>query len=186
MRLADGQKLDDERLSGFDFDGDFFAGFQTIKKCGRGQNADVRIGLSKLVVLRKNVGIKQIAQQVVAADGMAEFFHEGFLLFFEFHRLQACTWAAAEGSLAPQNYFLQLFRQPPGGTPRTPENISTTELGNETSCFSSSLRMSAGCISLAIRKRVMSPTTLLDGVTFTMSPKSWFTSAYIFSASRQR
>ncbi len=82
--------------------------------------------------------------------------------------------------------FCSFFGHPPGGTPRTPENISTTELGNETSCFSSSFRMSAGCISLAMRNSVMSPTTLLDGVTLTMSPNSKFTSAYIFSASRQR
>src|SRR5690348_17584599 len=40
--------------------------------------------------------------------------------------------------------------------------------------------------SLAIRNSVMSPTTLLEGVTFTMSPKSWFTSAYIRSTSSHR
>jgi hypothetical protein len=36
------------------------------------------------------------------------------------------------------------------------------------------------------RKSVMSPTTLDDGVTFTMSPKSWLTSAYVRAISGQR
>ena len=36
---------------------------------------------------------------------------------------------------------------------------------------------SAGLIPRLKRKRAMSPTTLLEGVTFTMSPKSAFTSA---------
>ena len=36
---------------------------------------------------------------------------------------------------------------------------------------------SAGLMPLLKRKSAMSPTTFDDGVTFTMSPKSWFTSA---------
>ena len=32
----------------------------------------------------------------------------------------------------------------------------------------------------------MSPTTLLEGVTLTMSPKSWLTSAYVSAISCQR
>jgi hypothetical protein len=36
---------------------------------------------------------------------------------------------------------------------------------------------SAGLMPRAKRKSAMSPTTFEDGVTFTMSPKSWFTSA---------
>ena len=45
---------------------------------------------------------------------MTEFFPEGFLLFFEFHSLQARTRAAAEGSLASQDDLLQLFRPAAG------------------------------------------------------------------------
>src|SRR5207248_3910687 len=59
--------LDDQGLSGFDFDIDFFAGLQTIEKCGCGQNGHIRVGLAKFVVFRENVGIKQRAQQIVAA-----------------------------------------------------------------------------------------------------------------------
>src|SRR6266446_2278670 len=100
MRLADGQKLDDEGLPGFDFDGDFFAGLQAVEKRGRRQNADVGISLAKLVVFGENVGIKQIAEQVVATEGMAEFFLERVLLFLEFHWFQVCAWAATKRSKA--------------------------------------------------------------------------------------
>src|SRR5205807_8685477 len=54
MRLADGQKLDDEGFSGFDFDGDLFAGLQAVEKYGGGQNADIRIGMAKSVVLAED------------------------------------------------------------------------------------------------------------------------------------
>ncbi len=100
MRFADGKKFGDEGLSGFDFDGDFFAGLQAIEKRGRGQNADVRIGLAKLVVFGENVRIEQIAEQVVATKGMTEFFLERVLLFLEFHWFQVCAWAATKRSMA--------------------------------------------------------------------------------------
>ena len=41
----------------------------------------------------------------------------------------------------------------------------------------SKFTMSAGRIPLLKQNKAMSPTTLLEGVTFTMSPKSSFTSA---------
>src|SRR6266851_6265295 len=109
MRLADGKKFDDKGFSGFDFDGDFFAGLQAIEKRGRGQNADVGIGLSKLVVFGEDVGIKQIAEQVVATEGMTEFFLERVFLFLEFHWFQVCAWAATKRSMAAQDNFLQLL-----------------------------------------------------------------------------
>src|SRR5260370_18287008 len=100
MRLADGKKFDNEGFSGFDFDGDFFAGLQAIEKRGRGQNADVRIGLAKLVVFGENVGIEQIAEQVVAAEGMTEFFLEEVLFFFKLHWFHVCSWQATKMSMA--------------------------------------------------------------------------------------
>ena len=110
VRFADGQKLDDQGLSGFDFDIDFFAGLQTIEKCGRGQNGHIRVGLAKFVVFRENVGIKQRAQQIVAADGMTESFLKDFLLLFQLCSFEICTRASAERCLATQDDFLQLLR----------------------------------------------------------------------------
>src|SRR5204863_4996395 len=109
MRLADGQKLDDEGFSGFDFDGDLFARLQAIEKCGGGQNADIRIGLAKFVVLGEDVGIEQIAQQTVAAYRVTEFFLEGLVLVIPFYRLQVCAGTATQRDLATEDNFLQLF-----------------------------------------------------------------------------
>jgi len=110
---------------------------------------------------------------------------ECFLFFVKFTAARFALGRPLSGACPRRMILSSFLGHPPGGTPRTPENISTTELGNETSCFSSSFRMSAGRISLAIRKSVVSPTTYwtasLDDVA-----NSRFTSAYIFSASRQR
>src|SRR5437879_9433472 len=70
--LADGQKLDDERFAGFNFYGDFLPRFQTIEKTGRRQDADIRIGLAKLVILQENFGIEQIAEQIRSEEHTSE------------------------------------------------------------------------------------------------------------------
>ena len=65
--------------------------------------------------------------------------------------------------------------QPPGGWPRLPRIMSTTESGKDMSrsgfVTSSGVRFWDTIIS------AMSPTTLDDGVTLTMSPNMRFTSA---------
>src|SRR6267154_2212599 len=109
MRLADGKKFDDQGFAGFDFHGDFFARLQAVEKRGRGQNADVGISLAKFVEFGKNIRIEQIAEQVVATEGMTESFLERVLLFLEFHWFQVCAWAATERSMAAQDNFLQLL-----------------------------------------------------------------------------
>src|SRR4029077_10507184 len=88
MRLADGQKLDDERFAGFDFYGDFFSRPQAVKKSGCRQDADIRIGLAKLVVLQENIGIEQITEKIAATDRMASLFLKRFLLFGKVYFLQ--------------------------------------------------------------------------------------------------
>ena len=114
MWLADGQKLDDERFAGFNFYGDFLPRFQTIEKTGRRQDADIRIGLPKLVVLRKNLGIEQITEEIVATDRMAGLFLERFLLFVKVYCFQVCARPAFERSLSTKNDFLQLLWPPAG------------------------------------------------------------------------
>ena len=54
--------------------------------------------------------------------------------------------------------------------------MSMTDSGNGVRRVRGS-RTSAGLMPRVMRNIAMSPTTLLLGVTFTMSPKSWFTSA---------
>jgi len=54
--------------------------------------------------------------------------------------------------------------------------MSITDSGNGV-LPGSRLSTSAGLMPRVMRNIVMSPTTLLLGVTFTMSPKSWLTSA---------
>src|SRR6266436_2535576 len=112
--FADGQKLDDERFTGFNFYGDFLPRFQTIEKSGRRQDADIRIGLAKLVVLRKNFGIEQITKEIVAMDRMAGLFLERFLLFVKVYCLQVCARPTFERSLSTKNGFLQLLWPPAG------------------------------------------------------------------------
>ena len=57
---------------------------------------------------------------------------------------------------AAQKGPLHFLGQPPGGTPRARENISTTEFGRDMSWCSSSSSKSAGFISLARRNRAIS------------------------------
>src|SRR5690348_17235243 len=110
MGFTDRQKLDDEGFSGFNFDGDLFAGLQAIEKCGGGQNANVRIDLPKFVVLGEDVGIEQIAQQTVAAYSVTEFFLKRLMLVIPFHCFQVRAGTTTKRSLASQDNFLQLLR----------------------------------------------------------------------------
>ena len=60
---------------------------------------------------------------------------------------------------------------------RLPMNISITELGSVRLWFTGNCSKSCTVMPRVSRKIAMSPTTLLDGVTFTMSPNAIFTSA---------
>jgi len=77
--------------------------------------------------------------------------------------------------LAAQNNALQLLRPSSRGEHRRrarKQNISTTEFGSEMSWFFGKRQQNRrGFISLASRNNAMSPTVLLEGVTFTMSAK---------------
>src|SRR6201996_215564 len=72
MRIAGGKEFDDERFAGFDIYGDFFARFQTEEKRRRRKDADVGVVLLELVVLKKNFGIEQVAEQIVAIDRVTD------------------------------------------------------------------------------------------------------------------
>ena len=74
--------------------------------------------------------------------------------------------------------------KPPGGWPSRPSKNSTTVSGNASSRSGSST--SSGVRLLATMNSAMSPTTFEVGVTLTMSPNSWLTSAYIRQTSGQR
>ena len=74
--------------------------------------------------------------------------------------------------------------KPPGGCPSRPSKSSTTLSGKASSRSGSSV--SSGVRLFATRNRAMSPTTFDVGVTFTMSPKSRFTSAYALQTSGHR
>ena len=79
------------------------------------------------------------------------------------------------GSAPLRIFFCSAFGQPPGGWPRSPWNILTTESGNATSRFGSST--SSRVSPAETIDSAMSPTTFDDGVTFTMSPNIRLTSA---------
>jgi hypothetical protein len=81
-------------------------------------------------------------------------------------------------------FFWIASGQPPGGWPRLPFIMSTTDSGKATSRsgFSTSARVRPWLTIIS----AMSPTTFDDGVTFTMSPNMRFTSAYISATSCQR
>ena len=66
--------------------------------------------------------------------------------------------------------FEHSFGQPPIGSPSPPLSMSMTLSGKPVEP-GSRFTTSAGLMPRVKRKSAMSPTTLLDGVTFTMSPK---------------
>ena len=72
-------------------------------------------------------------------------------------------------------FFCNAFGHPPGGWPRLPFIMSMTESGNDTSRSGSST--SARVRPWLTIISAMSPTTLDEGVTLTMSPNIRFTSA---------
>src|SRR5271163_1130159 len=110
VRLTGSQILNDKRFSGFDLDGDLFAGFQAVEKSGSGENTYVGVRLAKLVIFQEHFGIEKIAEQIVAANSVASFCFERGLFFLEFHRLHAGARAPAKRSRAAQNNFLELLR----------------------------------------------------------------------------
>ena len=79
------------------------------------------------------------------------------------------------GSLPFSTFFCSAFGKPPGGWPSSPAKNPTTESGNATSRAGSST--SARVRPDDTIASAMSPTTFDDGVTFTMSPNIWLTSA---------
>src|SRR4249920_1137033 len=108
MRVAGRQKLEDERFSWLDLDGDLFAGSQAIEKGGRGKHADIRIGLAELVVLNEDIRIKQIAQQIIAAHIVSYFLRECGGFRGKIDAFEASAGAAFERDGTAKNYFLQL------------------------------------------------------------------------------
>ena len=68
VRLAHGEKFNDERLAGLKLDEDFFAGLHAIVKLGCGQDADIAVELPLLIKAEKYLRIHQIAKQIGAAD----------------------------------------------------------------------------------------------------------------------
>ena len=64
--------------------------------------------------------------------------------------------------------------------------MSITELGKVMEWSGGRFLNSSIVMPWLSRNRAKSPTTLLDGVTFTMSPKAKFTSAYMRATSGQR
>lgn len=89
------------------------------------------------------------------------------------------AWYLARASLwrfSPRTTSDTRSGQPPSGQPKPPIIMSMTDSGNGMAA-GSRFTTSAGLIPLLKRKSAMSPTTFELGVTFTMSPKSWLTSA---------
>src|SRR5947207_2066899 len=60
LRVADRDKLDDERLPGFDFDTDFLARFHAVEEHRGRQHAGVRVALHVSVVVGENARVKQV------------------------------------------------------------------------------------------------------------------------------
>ena len=79
------------------------------------------------------------------------------------------------GFASLSTFFWMPSGQPPSGRPRSPRIICTTDSGNATSTFGSSTCSLVMPLDTIINAR--SPTTFDDGVTFTMLPNIWFTSA---------
>ncbi len=79
------------------------------------------------------------------------------------------------GSLPRRIRWRTRFGNPPGGCPIRPLTRSMTDSGKAISRFSSSTSWVERL--LATRNRARSPTDFDVGVTLTMSPRSWFTSA---------
>mmetsp|Transcript_1370 Transcript_1370/g.4649 ORF Transcript_1370/g.4649 Transcript_1370/m.4649 type:complete len:288 (+) Transcript_1370:889-1752(+) len=119
----------------------------------------------------------------MAADSTSRYVMESpcFSLSSRSSALRSTSFIAAPGR--PSTLSLPLSTRlrsgsgkPPSGWPIMPCRNSTTLLGNEsvsalsTTSFSSSLFCTMNC--------ARSPTTLLLGVTLTMSPSTWFAAAY--------
>jgi len=85
--------------------------------------------------------------------------------------------------MAAQDNFLQLLWPATRGTPRTPENSSTTELGRRL-VFFVELENVRGCISLAIRKRVHVADDLLERRDFDDVAEELVYLGIVFSAFR--
>ncbi len=79
------------------------------------------------------------------------------------------------GASPLSTFFWIALGQPPGGCPRSPRIMPTTLSGKDTSTAGSSTCARLNPCETIIR--AMSPTTLEEGVTFTMSPNIRFTSA---------
>ena len=114
MRITRCQKFQNERFSGLDFNCDLFARGQAVIKRGRGKDADIRISLAEFVVLCEHVGIEEVAQKVVLAHRVTQFFVERRGRFGEVNGFEARARTAFERGSSAQNYFLQLARPAAG------------------------------------------------------------------------
>src|ERR1700752_1032595 len=107
MRFADSQKLDDEGFSGFDFDGDFLPGLQAVEECRGGQDADVGIGLPEFGELAEDLRIEKVAEEIVAADRVREFFLKRVFFLVKVRGREIGAGAAAQWRFAAENNLLQ-------------------------------------------------------------------------------
>jgi len=157
-------------------------GFQSVEKCGS-QHADHQNCCLNLSYFEK-LGIEQITQQIVIRNRMPSLLSD----FLFLRNLQEASFALGrlQRGRAAQNNCLQFARPAFRRTPRTPENISTTELGKRDVVVFVELQDVSRLHLFRHEKSVMSPTTFARRRHFHNVAKSWFHFGESRSTSRQR
>ncbi len=110
VRRADVDELDVKRLAHLDVHGDFFARFESIKKCRTWQHGDVAVFAPEFVVFLKHFRIHQKTHQRVIADFAMDFAFQFFARALEVERFQVRTRTTLKGLLFAEHHLLHFAR----------------------------------------------------------------------------
>ncbi len=107
--LAHVNEFDDEDLAFFDFDGDFLAGFESVEEGGCGKDGGAAEVSHELFHIGEDLGIHQMAVEVVVVDVAMQFGGEFGACCFEVHFLSAGSRAACVRFAVAEDDALDIF-----------------------------------------------------------------------------
>ena len=162
---------------------------QAVEELRSRQNTpDRRTSCGPSRTCRNTSGIHQITHQIRTRSARGRSSSQTFAAFLQIDRRQVLAGTARASARCRAGSTRCNVRRPSAfGLAQRPDEHVDDRVRQASDCDpAAASSKSSTVMSWLTRKIARSPTTLLDGVTFTMSPKAMFTSAYVRAISCQR